>query len=290
MHHDYKRWRPVGSSMNWLFTIIPLTDFDEKTGRLFIAPGSHHPERVVDNGGRTLHITEAIKPAAAEFIDPQLKRGDLLLMNMHLWHQAEPNRSSHSRIGIFNKYAAASAPPATGYYLFNNAVYDALSETGKPLIAVHSDKPIATTRLLLERSGKAGREYLFVKDPNGRYALPGGPTWKEQAIPDWDSGNYIAALQSHIREQLRIETPWLTYVGDFDEGDTLTRVYAYPLNSNGFPVAYEPAGEWLPAADVRAAGLAFGYESEAIGRWLAPGVVRGKGLSQAQSRVDQFAY
>ena len=27
-HCDYKRWRPVGSSMNWLFAIIPLNDFD----------------------------------------------------------------------------------------------------------------------------------------------------------------------------------------------------------------------------------------------------------------------
>jgi hypothetical protein len=290
MHHDYKRWRPVGSSMNWLFTIIPLTDFDEQAGRLFIAPGSHHPQRVVDDGGRTLHITAAIKPDAEAFIDPQLKRGDLLLMNMHLWHQAEPNRSEHSRIGIFNKYAAASAPPATGYYLFNDAVYDALSEAGKPLIAVHSDKPIATTRLLLERNGKQGREYLFVKDQRERYMLPGGPIWKEQAIPDWDSGNYIGALQGHIREQLRIETPWLTYVGDFAEGDALTRVYAYALNGNGFPVPYEPDAQWLSAEAARAAGLAFGYESTAVERWLAPGVVRGKGLSQSQSRVDQFAY
>ena len=27
-HCDYKRWRPVGSSMNWVFAIIPLTDFN----------------------------------------------------------------------------------------------------------------------------------------------------------------------------------------------------------------------------------------------------------------------
>ena len=27
-HCDYKRWRPVGSSMNWMFAITPLTDFD----------------------------------------------------------------------------------------------------------------------------------------------------------------------------------------------------------------------------------------------------------------------
>jgi hypothetical protein len=39
-HCDYKRWRPVGSSMNWVFVIIPLTDFDS-TRPLFIAPGSH---------------------------------------------------------------------------------------------------------------------------------------------------------------------------------------------------------------------------------------------------------
>jgi hypothetical protein len=93
-----------------------------------------------------------------------------------------------------------------------------------------------------------------------------------------------------MREKLRIETPWVTYVGDFAEGDALTRVYAYPLNGNGFPVAYEPDGQWLSVDDAHEAGLAFGYEDTAIERWLMPGVVRGKGLSQAQSRIDQFAY
>jgi hypothetical protein len=45
-HNDYKRWRPVGSSMNWLFTIIPFGSYDEDTGPLFVAPGSHQPERI----------------------------------------------------------------------------------------------------------------------------------------------------------------------------------------------------------------------------------------------------
>lgn len=39
-HCDYKRWRPVGSSMEWLFVVIPLTDFDS-TRPLLVAPGSH---------------------------------------------------------------------------------------------------------------------------------------------------------------------------------------------------------------------------------------------------------
>ena len=40
-HCDYKRWRPVGSSMNWLFAIIPLNDFDKSFGPLLVSPGSH---------------------------------------------------------------------------------------------------------------------------------------------------------------------------------------------------------------------------------------------------------
>ena len=290
-HHDYKRWRPVGSSMNWLFTIIPLSDFDAESGRLFIAPGSHHLERIRDVGEKTLHADAAIKPNTDEFIDPDLRRGDLLLMNMHLWHKAESNKSNRHRIGIFNKYAAASAPPATGYYMFTDGVYDALSEDGKSLIAVHSDKPVATTRLLLERQNDQGSQYLFVKNADtGRFELPGGSTWVEKAIPDWDAGNYIAALHSHMREQVRVETPWVSYIGDFVEGESLCRVYGYPLNSHGFPVTYEPRGQWLTLDDVHEANSPFGYETTAIGCWHQPGIVRGKGLTQAQSRIDQFAY
>ncbi|MDE0504706.1 MAG: phytanoyl-CoA dioxygenase family protein, partial [Candidatus Poribacteria bacterium] len=37
-HNDYKRWRPVGSSMNWLFAIVPLTDFDAEYGPLLVSP------------------------------------------------------------------------------------------------------------------------------------------------------------------------------------------------------------------------------------------------------------
>ncbi len=287
-HNDYKRWRPVGSSMHWLFAIVPFSDYDEKTGPLFVSPGSHRLERVQDRGGRALHVEPAVTPDDESFVDPELRRGDLLLMNMHCWHRANPNQSDRPRAGFFNKYAARRFPPATGYYLFNDAAYSALSDAGKKLIAVHSDKPIATTRLVLQREGKDGPEYLLTTDPKGHRVLPGGPTWRERAIPDWDLGNYIAALHAATREQLRVEMPWVTYVGDYDEGDGLVRVYGYELNHLGFPVPYD--GEWLSADATRGERLAHDYVPRAIADWAAPGIVRGKGLTQAQSRIDQYAY
>ena len=157
-HNDYKRWRPVGSSMNWLFAIVPLADFDARRGQLFVSPGSHRLERIRDVGGRVLEVDAAIVPDDDSFIDPQLERGDLLLMNMHCWHKAAPNRSREHRIGFFNKYAAASCPPATGYYPFNDAAYRGLPAPGRKAVAFHSDKPIATARVLLQR----GERFLFL--------------------------------------------------------------------------------------------------------------------------------
>ncbi len=284
-HHDYKRWRPVGSSMHWLFTIVPFCNFDADAGILYVAPGSHLLERVHGGAGPCLEVDPAVRPADGDFIDPGLERGDLLLMNMHLWHKADANKSSHHRVGLFNKYAAANAPPATGYYLYEDAVYHALSEKGRDLIAVHSDKTITTTRAVLVRY-RNGPELYLCETGAGRWQLPGGPAWDERAIPDWDLGNMIAPLQQHLREQVLIETPWLSYIGDYEEDEGLCRVYGYTLNDNGFPVAYP--GEWvqLDAVD----NLQYGWERDAAERWLDPAIVRGKGLSQAQSRIDQFAY
>ena len=278
-HNDYKRWRPVGSSMNWLFAIVPLADFDAKRGQLFVAPGSHRLERVHDAGGRALEVGAAIVPDDDSFIDPELQRGDLLLMNMHCWHRAAPNQSNDHRIGFFNKYAAAHCPPATGYYQFSDAAYAGLTTAGQQAVAFHSDKPIATARVLLQREDR----YLLLDG-----ALPGGPTFHERAIPDWDLGNYVAAAHAGMRQQVKVETPWLTYVGDYDEGDSLARLYAFELNHNGFPARY--AGDWLTPDEMRERGTRFGYETNAVQAWLDRSIVRGKGISQAQARVDQYAY
>jgi hypothetical protein len=289
-HNDYKRWRPVGSSMNWAFTIVPFCDFDAEAGQLFVAPGSHHLERVTEGPERPLEVAPPVRPDDSDFIDPGLERGDLLLMNQHLWHKANPNRARHHRVGAFNKYAAADAPPATGYLLYDDDVHDALSPEGKRLLAIHSDLSIDMTRLVLMRE-RDEPEILLCEGDDGKLRLPGGPTFTEGAIPDWDGGNMIAALQAALRSQLRIETPWVSWVGDFDEGGYLCRTYAYTLTGLGFPVPYRE-GRWLTRTQLASAGddLAFGYELEALDRWLDPTVVRGKGLTQAQSRINQYAF
>jgi len=294
MHNDYKRWRPVGSSMNWVFTIVPFCDFDAAAGRLYVVPGSHHIERVTPGSERPLEVAAPVMPNEADLIDPGLERGDLLLMNMFLWHKADANHSDHHRVGAFNKYASADAPPATGYFLFDDDVPAALAPENRSLIATHSNKPLATTRLVLTRADdERDPQILLTNRADGKLQLPGGPTFIEQAIPDWDRGNVVASLQASLRQQIRIETPWVSWVGDFDEGDHLCRTYAYTLTGLGFPVPYSE-GRWLSRsqlANARADGdLAHGYEVEALDRWLDPTVVRGKALTQAQSRVNQYAY
>lgn len=292
-HHDYKRWRPVGSSMQWLFTIVPFCDYDQHTGPLYIAPGSHQLQRINPGKARPLEVTPPIAPKPSDFIDPELRRGDLLIMNMHLWHRADGNKSTQHRAGVFNKYAAASAPPATGYYLYDDEVYAAISPENRDIIAVHSNKPIGTTRVLLTREHGGQQQLLLVAAENvsgqPTWQLPGGAAQMEMAIPDWDSGNVIASAQKHLRESWRIETPWLSYVGDYDEGPHLCRVYAYALTGNGFPQPYAPA-VWTEVAKLDSINLRYGYENSAIASWNDSSIVRGKGLTQAACRIDQFAY
>ena len=288
-HNDYKRWRPVGSSMNWAFTIVPFCDFDAEAGQLYVSPGSHRLERVTPGPERPLDVAPPTTPDESTYVDPELRRGDLLLMNMHLWHYADPNRSNRHRVGAFNKYAAADAPPATGYFLYDDDVASALAPENRELLAVHSNKPIGTTRLVLVRE-RDEPEMLLMADDQGKLSLPGGAASVERAIPDWDGGNVIAALQTSLRDELKIETPWVSWVGDFDEGNHLCRTYAYTLTGLGFPVAYD--GQWLTRSQLTDGSdqLRWGYELEALDRWLDPTITRGKGLTQAQSRVNQYAF
>jgi hypothetical protein len=203
-------------------------------------------------------------------------------MNMHLWHKADANNSSTHRVGVFNKYAAAGAPPATGYFVYTDEVAAGLSEEGRRLLAVHSNRSITSTRLLLMRDGDSPAVFVGA---DGR--LPGGEAWDERSIPDWDLGNMIAPLAVHVSEQLGVMTPWVSWIGDYEEDAGLCRVYGYTLNGNGFPVPYR-GGEWLTQEQIESRGGS--YEPQAFNAWLDPTPVRGKGLTQAQCRVDQFAY
>ncbi|MBT6277378.1 MAG: hypothetical protein HOI95_25010 [Chromatiales bacterium] len=289
-HNDYKRWRPVGSSMNWLFTVVPLTDFDEETGQLLVVPGSHQLNLVEDRGEKTLHRGAPLRPDESQFVDARLRRGDLLLMNMYTWHWAPPNRSGRDRIGLFNKYAAVNAPPAAGYFVNTAAVKDALTPAGRRLIAVGTDQRITTTRALCTRPGDDGGTQVLTVRKQGKsdWQLPGGEGSEETVIPGWDVGNRIASLGSHMLDQVGADCPWMSYVGDYEEQDGLCRVYGYTApESPAFQAANGYDMRWTPVAD--SSELTTPYVAQAVERWTDPEVTWGKGLTQAQSKVDQYA-
>ena len=285
-HNDYKRWRPVGSSMNWLFAIVPLTDFDAEYGPLLVSPGSHKLHRVIDPSARILDVARPDRGQLAPFVDPELKASDLLLLNMYTWHEPPAGTASKDRCGIFNKYCAVNAPPAAGYYRYSQAAYEALSDAGKRLLPVHSDKPLAETRLLIECS--VGEESLFLVQRDGetdRWQLPGGRGWEEEKGVGWDVGARIGAMQVLARDQLGVEIPWMSYIAD--EEDTC-RLYGY-LDEDGVltGLAGEGAGcDWFTRGDLQQMLGAEDYICRAIGAWQRDGVVRGKGKACSQSKMQ----
>ena len=147
--------------MRWLFAIIPLNDFNREYGPLLVSPDSHKLAQVIDPDAHILDLTRPDPEQLPDFVDPELKAGDLLLMDMHTWHKAPGGTTSDDRVGIFNKYCAVNAPPAAGYYPYDRTAYDALSDAGKRLIPLHFDQPLTDTRLLIEStSGSESRYFL----------------------------------------------------------------------------------------------------------------------------------
>ena len=284
-HCDYKRWRPVGSSMRWLFAIIPLNDFNREYGPLLVSPGSHKLAQVIDPDAHILDLTRPDPEQLPDFIDPELKAGDLLLMDMHTWHKAPGGTTSDDRVGIFNKYCAVNAPPAAGYYPYDRTAYDALSDTGKRLIPLHFDQPITDTRLLIEStSGSESRYLLTSADGNGNWELPGGTGWEEEKV-GWDVGARIGSLQSLVKSQLNVDIPWASYIEDVATNGGVSRVYGYAdaeidRGSLG-------TGNWFTQDQL----LNMLGESHAICRaastWHRGDLIRGRGKAVSQSR-QQF--
>ena len=213
--------------MRWLFAIIPLNDFDREHGPLLVSPGSHKLTRVVDPEAHILDVTRPDPEQLPDFVDPELGAGDLLLMDMHTWHDAPAGTTSDDRVGIFNKYCAVNAPPAAGYYPYDRAAWDALSDVGKRLIPLHFDRPLTDTRLLIESTSGAEPRYLLTSaDGNGSWELPGGPGWEEEGA-GWDVGCLIGSLQSLVKSRLDLDIPWASYIEDAATDGGASRVYGY---------------------------------------------------------------
>jgi ectoine hydroxylase-related dioxygenase (phytanoyl-CoA dioxygenase family) len=284
-HTDYKRWRPVGSSMNWVFAIIPLNDFDAQYGPFLVSPKSHQLPQVIDPQAHILDLTAPDARQLPPFIDPELRAGDLLVVNEHVWHKAPPGTTSEDRCGIFHKYCAADAPPAAGYYPYNPAALDALSDTGKRLLPVCFDQPIATTRLLVECPSGAESRFLLRRDAEtDRWELPGGEGWEEQELVGWDVGSRIGSLQALVNTQLGLDVPWMSYVEDTAEEAGNCRVYGFSDENMDLDARANGDCDWFTTSELqRRLG-----ESHAICRtvdtWLRSDIVRGKGKACSQMR------
>ena len=287
-HCDYKRWRPVGSSMNWVFAIIPLTDFDKVYGPFMVSPGSHKLPQVIDKDAHILDLTRPDTKQLAPFIDPELKAGDLLLTSEHTWHSAPAGSATDDRCGIFHKYCAVNAPPSAGYYPYNSAALNSLSDAGKRLIPVCFDKPITTTRLLIECPSSAESKYLLLQDDeNNRWELPGGEGWEEEEGVGWDVGARIASLQDLTQTQLGLNVPWMSYIEDVEKADGICRMYGYSDPSLGSKSLTNGRYDWFTKDRV---GQMLGdddYISHAIHTWHRDDIIRGKGKACRQSK-EQF--
>ena len=281
-HCDYKRWRPVGSSMNWVFAIIPLTDFDAQYGPFLVSPKSHKLTQMIDPDAHILDLNRPDAKALAPFIDPELKAGDLLVVNEHVWHKAPAGTTAEDRCGIFNKYCAVDAPPAAGYYPYNPAALDALSDAGKRLIPVCFDKPITNTRLLIEETSSQESKFLLHRD--GEWELPGGEGWEEEKLVGWDVGARIGALQELAKTQLDLEVPWMSYIEDVEEEDGICRVYGFSDENLDLDRLANNGYDWFTKSELQQRLGESDAICHAVDTWHQTDIIRGKGKACHQSR------
>ena len=273
-HCDYKPYRPVGSSLSWLFVIVPLVDYTEEIGPLLVSPGSHRIPKLTRNGKIT-QVRRALPGEIPQFVDTRLRRGQVAFMDMFTWHQAHGNRSDELRFGVYNKYRARSAPPGCGPYLFRDSSAELFSGGGVEILADHTAGRIASTRLLIEDDGR----FLMLPAEGGPSTAPGGAAQPRPKTVGSDDDNVIAHLNGHVEAQLSTQPPWVSYVGDYaldDDRSELCRVYACPRESMPDP---ELAGHrivWL-RSDELARQTGDAYLTTAAQRWLHEPVLRGIG-------------
>lgn len=241
-HFDYKPWRPVGSFLDWCFAVIPLVDYTNEIGPLLVAPGSHKLTKVLSSDGRVHPVAAAQVPSGPiHLLDPELRRGDLFIFHMFCWHKAHgANQSSTlDRTGMYIKFHATHAPPATGPLIFPSVAHLALAAAGLPdernPIRHHradgrywgrSDGEsvhltIDTVQLLLEtvaddESARDSRFLLVRNTATGVWSLPEAIAAEDpDAGNDWDSGNHIGCMTAHMHDLYGLKIPWMSWLDDY---------------------------------------------------------------------------
>ena len=276
-HCDYKPFRPVGSSLRWLFVIVPLVDYTEEVGPLLVSPGSHRiPE--LTRRGRVTHVRRARAAELPAFVDTRLRRGQVAFMDMFTWHQAYGNRSDQLRYGVYNKYRVRSAPPGCGPYLYRDSSAALFGTTGGGLLANHAAGRIAETRLLVE----ADERFLVIDR-----SVPGGAAQPAPKRVGSDEDNVIGQLLEAADSQLGGQPPWVSYVGDYPvgaDGSDRCRVYACPRDALPGAAVAAPGARWL-AADQLSGETGDSCLSTAAESWLHDQALRGIGQSHAQAHA-----
>ena len=250
-HYDYKPWRPVGSFLNWMFAVIPLVDYTEEVGPLLVSPGSHLRSRILPStDGRVSLVEAGCVPEASsiELIDPQLKRGDLLLMNGFTWHEAWPNNSNKARIGIYLKFHGRHSPPAVGpiihpktalkfskHGIFSSnfrsdnkysaiVPFDAACGKGS---GVGPSQTIDSVAVVLE-SADGKRVLMMNVEPRGLVRLPETPareleqytTRQLNRLQYLDAGNVIGTMLKYLKREFNVCISYLSWVVDaYDNPD-----------------------------------------------------------------------
>ena len=283
-HCDYKTYQQAGSSLNWLFAIIPLVDLDEETGPLLLSPGSHKKSRIVPVNERVSRVERANASDIAPLVDAKLRRGDLAFMSMFTWHEGRANGSDHDRFGIYNKYRALDAPPACGPQLFSERSYDTLSEEGKRLMPHHSDLPLAEARLIVEHDGKV---LLSADDHNG-WRLPGAPASIDSPTGQSVTSKLIEQLEVELLDSVGVEIPWMTFVADYSDSNGVRRVFAYSDDEGASEEAVSGQGfRWVDNSGISPLIEAEELDREdadAIRRWWEERCVRGTGESPTRAK------
>ena len=225
-HCDYKPYRPVGSSMRWLFVIVPLVDYTEQVGPLLVSPGSHKIPTLIRKG-RITHVERRGANSSGRFRTPACGAG-----RSPSWTCSRGTRRSAIgprtlRFGVYNKYRARSAPPGCGPYLFRERSAELFDAAGAALLENRIEGRIAQTKLLVEDEER----FLVLDGPDGSPTVPGGAAQPALKRVGSDDDNVIDALMGSAGPQLGGDLPWVSYVGDYLVGDgsaDVCRVYACP--------------------------------------------------------------
>ena len=255
LHYDYKPFRVVGSALEWVFCIVPLTDYEDHDGPLLLRPGSHALTTVLPNhhhdllgSGRIYQVDAAqippLRSVQDQLINPHLNRGDLLLMKGFTWHFADSNRPpSLGRTGLYMKFRAASSPPATGPLLFSTDVAATLQHPGlMPFHRRDGTQTVDEGCLIIEQAGTK-RVWAVPGVGSGRWQLP---RWQIQptaamcstTTAAWDASNIIGELQQNVRRDLSVQASWMSWIADSKKLDRtasnvpeerLCRVYGHLL-------------------------------------------------------------